>query len=66
MFYYRYLYLRRIYECTALTRTRVIYKTKECATSTTSDCNKLNYSILRVHFGFWKMLLEILLVGLNC
>ena len=46
-------------------RTRVIYRTKKSATSATSVCNLLNHRILRVHFDFWKMLLEKLLEGVS-
>ena len=42
------------------------YRTKVSATSATSDYNKLKHNILRVHFHFWKMLLEKLLAGMNC
>ena len=45
---------------------RTIYTTKKSATSATFDCNILNHNTLWVHLVVWKMLLEILLAGVNC
>ena len=50
----------------SFSRTRVIYRTNESATSATVYYNALNHSVLWVHIGFLKMLLKMLLVGMEC
>ena len=49
-----------------VSRARALYiGQNESATSATGRYNTLKYSILRVHFGFLKMLLEKLLAGVS-
>ena len=48
-------------------RARALYiGQNKSATSATGRYNTLKYNILRVHIGFLKMLLEMLLAGVSC